>query len=261
MSIVKLTPAAFFYINASVHLNHGHAIWFNSSEIVGDHVLVDIPLLGNLINAWDGAMQEHLDREIVLGLREIDLLHQFQGRLANREAMTGALAGLEGWEVGGDYRRKTYSHRTATGRLRFVLVSETYHHSDGGGEDIWLEVVAGDGKTAAAAILRKGEWAKWYGDAEGMHRPFGDDLTMEQGLAVHNSTQRPDRFHLLAEMLFAEGEYLLPGQSLADVEHWGFGQAIKACLDGTAFDLAEQYKQGLPEENRERSRDLFEDIE
>ena len=266
MSLIKLTPAAFFYLTASVHLHHGHAIWFNSSEIVGEHVLVDIPLLGRLDceqSDWHEDRQEYVDREVILGLREIDLLLQLQGRLANREAMTGAVAGLEGWEVSGDYRRKTYSHRTTTGRLRFVLVSETYHHSDGGGEEIWLEVCAGDGKTVAAVVLRDGEWRMWYGSAgvrplptlplRADHRPFGDELTMEQGLAAHNSTQRPDRFYHLSEMLFAEGEYLLPGQSLADVEHWGIGQAIKACLDGTAFDIADSYKQSLPKEEEDKA--------
>jgi hypothetical protein len=246
MAIAKLTPPAFFYLAASAALNHGHAVWIDSSKIVGDNIEVELPLLGKLDceSTWDEESQSYKELTPILGVRDIDLLLQFQGRMRNKN-VSPQFAGMVGWEEGGDYRRKTYSHRTATGRLRFVLVSWEYS------EEIWIEIVAGDGKTAAAAIWQEGKWKGWFGDAEGVHRPFGDEMTIEKGLAVHNSTQRPDRFHLLTEMLFGcNGEYLLPGESLAEVEWLGIGKAVKACLEGKAFEIAEQYKRSQePEEN------------
>lgn len=241
MSIVKLTGPAFFYVAMSSGLSHGHGLWFEYLEVTADgFVLVDLPIVGSVDCRADGWNEEA--QEVVLGVREVDLLHQLQGRIVNREAMKGAIAGLEGWEVSGDYRRKVYSHRTATGRLRLSVVSETYHHSDGGSEEIWIEVCAGDGKTVAAIIWRKAGWHKWYGQAQGMHGG-SDDLPIAVWLANHNTNHRPDRFHTLADMLFdGDGNCLLPGESLADVEHWGVGAAIKACLSGTAFEIADKHK-------------------
>ncbi len=243
MSLIKLTAPAFFYLRASIVLGHGHALNLNSSTITDDYVYVDLPVLGSITagEAYDIESGQWLDKEAILGVREVDLLHQLQGRLRNREAIKGAIAGLEGWEISGDYRRKVYSHRTATQRLRLTVVSETYHHSDGGSEEIWIEVCAGDGKTVAGLIWRLGEWHKWYGQAEGMHGG-SDELPIAVWLAEHNACARPDRFHTLTEILFADGEYVLPGESLADVEHWGVGAAIKACLGGKAFDIAETHK-------------------
>lgn len=244
MSLIKLTAPAFFYLRASFVLGHGHALGIKSSTITDDgYVYVDLPLLGSITagETYDIESGQWLDKEAILGVREVDLLHQLKGRLVNREAPKGAIAGLEGWEVSGDWRRKAYSHRTATGRLRLTVVSETYHNMAGGQEEIWIEVCAGDGKTVAALIWRKGEWHKWYGAAEGMHGG-SDDLPIETWLAEHNACARPDRFHALTEILFDGAEYVLPRESLADVEHWGVGAAIKACLGGTAFDIAEAHK-------------------
>lgn len=246
MSIVKLTPAAFFYVTMSAGLNHGHSFWFDHSEVTTDgFVLVDLPLVGSLDchqSDWNESSQQYVEREVVLGIREVHMLHQLQGRLVNREAMSGALAGLEGWEATQDRYQFKLSHKTTTGRLRLGLASSSWGTPTPKTEEIWIEICAGDGKTVAAVILRDSKWELWYGAAAGMHGGT-DDMPIAKWLAEHNAGARPDRFWALAEILFdGEGNYLLPGQSLADVEHWGIGAAIKACLSGTAFDIAEAHK-------------------
>lgn len=252
MSIVKLTAPAFFYVAMSAGLNHGHSFWFEHSEITADgFVLVDLPLVGVLDchqSNWNEERQEYVEREVVLGVREVHMLHQFQGRLVNRESMDGALAGLEGWEATQDRYQFSLSHQTATGRLRLGLVSNSWSTPSAANEEITVEVCAGDGKTVAAVIWKKGKWEPWYGKAEGMHGG-SDDMPLSVWLAEHNVNHRPDRFWALAEILFdGEGNYLLPGQSLADVEHWGIADAIRACLKGTAFETADKHKASLLQE-------------
>lgn len=246
MSIVKLTAPAFFYVAMSTGLNHGHSFWFEHSEVTVDgFVLVDMPLVGSLDvhqSDWNEASQQYVEREVVLGIREVHMLHQLQGRLVNREAMEGSLAGLEGWEATQERHEFKLSHRTATGRLRLGLVSRSWRTPSAATEEITIEVCAGDGKTVAGLRWNKGTWLPWYGAAEGMHGG-SDDMPIAVWLANHNTNHRPDRFHTLADILFdGDGNWLLPGQSLADVEHWGVGRAIKACLSGTAFEIADAYK-------------------
>lgn len=251
MSVVKLTAPAFFYVAMSSGLNHGHSFWFEHSELTADGmVLVDIPLVGSLDchqSDWSEERQEYTEREVVLGIREVHMLHQLQGRLVNRESMDGALAGLEGWEATQDTYQFSVSHQTATRRLRLGLVSNGWGTPSSKNEEIFLEVCAGDGKTVAGLIWRDGKWERWYGAANGMHTP--DHIHTEAWLPHHNANHRPDRFWALAEILFdGEGNYLLPGESLAQVEHWGVGAAIRACLNGTAFDVADAHKASLPQE-------------
>lgn len=252
MSIVKLTAPAFFYAAMSAGLNHGHSFWFEHSEVTADGcVLVDLPLVGSLDchqSDWDESRQEYVERQVVLGIREVHMLHQLQGRLVNREAGNGALAGLEGWEATQERYQFKLFHKTATQRLRLGLVSNSWGPPSASNEEITIEICAGDGKTVAAVIWRKGEWHMWYGSAQGMHGG-SDDQPIAKWLAEHNQHARPDRFWALAEILFdGEGNYLLPGQSLADVEHWGIGSAIRACIKGDAFDIADKYKASLPQE-------------
>lgn len=209
---IRVTTAAYIYIKASNVLGHGHALQVASVERDGDAYIIDLPLLGEA------------EMPSLVGLDIIHLLHQLQGRIANHGSL---MSGMEGWEKTADEYHTIYRHCTATGRLRLKLISWGAPSAD----EICIEICAGSGKTTAAAILQRGEWYRWYGDAFGMATDgMSDDDAMDSFLARQN-LNRSDRFCSVVEILFdRQQQYDLPGQDIRDYPWWGMGAAIAKCL-------------------------------
>lgn len=218
--ITVMSPASWFYIRMSSHLNHGHALQYE------------------LASMTDGLVQLRCPR--FAGDEMVDLLcthiaQAMQGHLRN-EAQEYGLLGMTGWErcdlPVGPYNsvRQTFYHRTATGRLALWAARSASGKSMAErltDEIFGFDVYSGEGLPVASMRWEGGEWHGAQATVKG--EPLDWQYTASQnGL-------RPDRYADIVAGLYDDmSSYLLPGQPLhADCPSAvSVVIAIRDCLDG-----------------------------
>jgi hypothetical protein len=220
--ITVMSPASWFYIRMSQHLNHGHQLQYE------------------LVSMADGLVQIRAPR--FAGDEMVDLLcthiaQAMQGHLRN-EAQEYGLLGMTGWErcelpVGPyDSVRQSFYHRTATGRLALWAArsaSGKTMQERLTDEIFGFDVYSGEGLPVAS--LRWDGTAGWHARSK-----TAKGEPVEYTYAMQQNDIRPDRYADIVAALYDDmSAPLLPGKPLHAYHPertYGVSMAIRRCLDG-----------------------------
>jgi len=225
MSIVTLTPAAYFYAVFSQHLHHAHALLLYLARVGQQNVICHL----------EGFAAPH----DVLDAEAVHLLHKLQSKHYH-ETEQPHIGGLAGWQERtldvGYYRsaRHCYYHRTATDRLA-LWVTARFSPDERFGFDVYT----GNGQPVAGMIYSEGSWYR------SPRTSLGEEIDWH--FSEKENSLRPDRYIDVAACLYDEQCcYILPGQAPHEV----FAPLAK-CLEGEIPTEAEiAALRGKPEPDR-----------